>query len=286
MVIVKLQGGLGNQMFQYAAGRALAERLNTDLKLDITYYQKNKLRKYKLNNFCIKEIIANKEEMNQFYFKGIKKVFSFLTNPQNILLTELSVTFFCKKFFEVKNNVFLIGYFQSEEYFKSIESFIRNEFQLKEKLNKQSVDELTKIENTNSVSIHIRRGDYINNPKVNEIHGVCSLNYYKNAIMIIKEHVNKPHLFIFSDDIDWVKQNLIIDSPISYINFNQEERDFEDIYLMSSCRHNIIANSSFSWWGAWLNKNKEKIIIAPKNWFRTISMNSFPLIPNTWKSIL
>jgi hypothetical protein len=138
------------------------------------------------------------------------------------------------------------------------------------------------INNTNSVSLHIRRGDYIKNLETYNKHGLIDLYYYYKAINYIKEHVYNPTFFIFSDDITWAKENLNIELPVYFIDFNDQTRNYEDLRLMKNCKYNIIANSSFSWWGAWLNDFSNKIVIAPKKWFNDDTINTYDLTPLDW----
>jgi hypothetical protein len=185
-------------------------------------------------------------------------------------------------FFAVPDNVYLEGYWQSENYFKTIENAIKSEFTLKEDPDPQNALLSEKILGSNSVSIHIRRGDYVHNPVTFDYHGVCSLEYYHSAIDTIAKKISNPHFYIFSDDSLWVKQNLGINYPHTYVTHNQGLKDYMDLWLMKLCRHHIIANSSFSWWGAWLCSNPGKIVIAPKQWFNNPDVNTDDLIPNTW----
>jgi hypothetical protein len=138
------------------------------------------------------------------------------------------------------------------------------------------------ISRVNSVSLHVRRGDYVANLKVAAIHGLCSKEYYASAIKFISKKVERPHFFVFSDDINWVENNFKINYPCTYINQNFSNESYNDLRLMSLCQHNIIANSSFSWWGAWLNCNSEKIVIAPKKWFANSDKRCDDLIPEKW----
>ncbi len=276
MIITKLIGGLGNQMFQYAAGRALAYRLNTELKLDKIIFKTYKLHKYELYYFNIKALFASQKGINKF-------------KKHSLVLFFTKRKFFKEKhfhfnpeFFKLKGNIYLKGYWPSEKYFKSIESVIRDDFSFKNEPDRKNKKVLEKISKVNSVSIHIRRGDYVLNKKTNAYHGLCPLKYYKKAIQIIKARTKTPTFFVFSDDIKWCKKNIKIDKNITFIDFNNRYKNYEDMRLMSNCKHNIIANSSFSWWGAWLNKNKNKIVIAPKKWFRDPSINTKDLISKLW----
>lgn len=271
MIITKLIGGLGNQMFQYGVGRRAALANNTELKLDITGYEKQEgitPRRYTLNIFSIQADIAYDEEINKL--KG-----------KNRGLLSL----FYKKILKNNSNNYLEGYWQSEKYFKDIEKIIRKEFTFKHKpgvINQKMVD---RIKNCNSVSIHIRRGDYIVDKKTNQVHGICDSDYYRRAIEYVTGKIKNPHFFIFSDDPAWAKQNFYPKFPCTYVSHNTGKKDYEDMRLMSLCKHNIIANSSFSWWGTWLNENKNKIVIAPKKWFCDKSIDTKDLIPKDWIKI-
>ena len=132
------------------------------------------------------------------------------------------------------------------------------------------------------MSLHVRRTDYVQNALTNKIHGVCDQDYYASCVRYIGDQVSNPHFFIFSDEPQWAKDNLMFDFPMTVVDCNDASRNYEDLRLMSTCKHNIIANSSFSWWGAWLNSNPNKIICAPKQWFTDSTRNTKDLIPSNW----
>ncbi|HQS38500.1 MAG TPA: alpha-1,2-fucosyltransferase, partial [Methylotenera sp.] len=157
---------------------------------------------------------------------------------------------------------------------------IRKDFTFKLALSVKNSAIIEQISQVNAVSLHVRRGDYVTNAK-NAFIGVCSLEYYRKAVEYVKNQVDKPVFFVFSDDIEWVKSNLPIDFPCFYIDHNHGIESFNDMRLMSHCKHHIIANSSFSWWGAWLNANSEKIVIAPQQWFAN-NTNVNDLLPESW----
>jgi hypothetical protein len=182
------------------------------------------------------------------------------------------------------DNSYLSGLWQTEKYFKDCEEIIRTEFTFKQPLNKKNSELSETIRRKNSVSIHIRRGDYIYNSEEYKIHGLCSIDYYKKAVECIANKAGELTLFIFSDDIEWVKNNLKFDFPIIFVDNNVDDIH-EDLRLMSLCKHNIIANSTFSWWGAWLNNNKEKIVIAPKKWFNEFEADTKDIYPDSWMRI-
>ena len=252
MIIVRVLGGLGNQMFQYAYAKAL-EQKGFSVKLDISKFKKYKLHGgYQLDKFGIDLEIG--DNLPVLLGKiGIKK-----SVKEKSLL-------FDKNLLSLKGNEYVKGYFQTERYFSEIRKILLKDFIIKQQKSPSTKSyEDTILSSKNTCSLHVRRGDYISNKKANSIHGTCSLIYYKKAIELILKKDKNTHFFIFSDDITWTKENLKLENAV-YID--HKTIPHEDIYLMSLCKNNITANSSFSWWGAWLNKNKNKTIIAPKNWF-------------------
>lgn len=291
MIIVAIQGGLGNQMFQYAVGKALSNRLNSTLKLDISAYETYPLRNYELGIFNIDNNIASSVEIAAIK-KGKMGVFKKLLSLLQKKKTSCSQQYFQEKFFQfdpevidLQDEKYLFGYWQTEKYFLDYEKELRKDFTLRYKLSDRAEAIRESMALSNAISLHIRRGDYVNNATTNSYHGVCSLDYYKEAVNYIVEHVENTHFYIFSDDLDWAKKNLDFIDEISFVELEDKDPDYEEMFLMSQCQHNIIANSSFSWWGAWLNQNKNKIVIAPKKWFGDPSIDTNDLIPESWKRI-
>jgi hypothetical protein len=288
MIIVKIIGGLGNQMFQYAFGYAMASKLKTELKLDITNFENYSLRKYELGLYDLKDNFASKDEIEYIKYQHE----NFLQKLGRKLLKKpkkLSSNYYKEKTFShdenansLKGDLYLDGYWQSQKYFEHYSDTLLNIFQIRNPLHKITREYEIKIKKTYSVSIHVRRGDYVANPRTNNVHGTCSLDYYKNTISMIMAKIHKPKFFIFSDDLLWTKENFNFLSGKEFIETHKEVPDHEQIYLMSQCKHNIIANSSFSWWGAWLNQNPNKIVIAPKRWFNDPSIDTSDLIPKSW----
>lgn len=295
MIITKLIGGLGNQMFQYAAGCSVAHSKNTQLKLDISGYKNQDgitPRSYVLNIFNIQAQIASDKEIRlymnrkKYKLRSILSLVSQLTDtltPHHYIVEKHS--YFSPYLLTIPDNSYLDGFWASEKYFIDIADTIRKNFTLKNNPDKINKDVIRQINSCDSISIHVRRSDYVQDKKTHDFHGVCRLGYYKKAIQLITRKVSEPHFFIFSDDPDWCKANLRLHYPTVYVSHNLGKKDYEDMRLMSACRHNIIANSTFSWWGAWLNKNPDKIIIAPKKWFRESSINTKDLIPDSWIKI-
>ena len=263
MIIIKIKGGLGNQLFQYAVGRAAASHHKVPLKFDTTIFETYKLHNgYRLDQFAIQaEIAAENEIIN---LKGRSNVlFSALRKAglvkRKTYFKEKRSSYFDASVF--KNNfVYLDGYWQNELYFSAIRELLLVELSPHCSRIDSSCSYLESIKENNSVSLHVRRGDYLNLKNIN----VLDVGYYKKAVEYVRKIVEKPTFFIFSDDLEWCKKSLGFLDDCIYVDYTQTE--IEDLKLMSFCRHNIIANSSFSWWGAWLNKNPNKTVIAPKGW--------------------
>ena len=286
-IITKLIGGIGNQMFQYAAGRALAHRYGVDLLLDCSGFDSYKLRRYELDKFAINARLATITELNSAYRKSPK----FLGRLGKALgiyqprkqFKEASFAY-DTRFDNIVPSVYLDGYWQSERYFLNIASQLREEFITTEPLDAANREILSLIhkECNLAVSLHIRRGDYVTNPQTTKYHGVCSLDYYYYAIDYIAGQIFRPHLFIFSDDQEWAKDNLKVSHKITFVNVNSTDQGIYDMTLMKACNHHIIANSSFSWWGAWLNARSDKIVVAPRLWFADELIDTKDLLPNDW----
>lgn len=305
MILSQLSGGLGNQMFQYAAGRALASLKNTELKLDLSWYDlvlpNTTPRRYQLDIFNINAPIASKKEVKKLVkesrFGVIKKFKRFLSliGLRHKKVYQEKHYHFDSSLQKRKSPLYLEGYFQSYKYFQNIEQIIREEFTLKKHLPKEPQKIAELMDNSESVSLHIRRGDYVSLKSANQFHGTCTPEYYQKAInkVIEKIKAQEPQktdnlqFFVFSDDTDWVKQNIKIPGNTANTHYisNLGFQDYEELTLMSHCKHNVIANSSFSWWGAWLNPNPQKIIIAPLHWFADPKINTSDLIPESWTRI-
>lgn len=286
MIITRIIGGLGNQMFQYAYAKAL-EQKGHEVKIDISAFETYKLHGgYQLDKYNIDLDSSIKDENDKFYkntffYKVLRRFgmdFSRRIKEKSLL--------FDKKFLEIDDNSYLDGYFQCEKYFKDIREIILKQFTINQDISNYTKEIKNKIQNSkNSCSLHIRRGDFVNSTNIN-IHGACDIEYYKKAMKYLEEKVVNINYFIFSDDIEWVKENLAIQNAI-YIDSKEKRIPHEDIYLMSLCDHNIIANSSFSWWGAWLNQNEKKMVIAPKRWFADdkLESQSKDIVCESWVKI-
>jgi hypothetical protein len=199
----------------------------------------------------------------------------------NLYIKEPYFHFFDKAL-KTPKNAYIDGYWQSEKYFLPIREQLLKELKPKNKVSEKTSELEVDIKATQSVSIHVRRGDYISIKSNNEYYETCTAEYYASAITYICEKLDKPLLYVFSDEPTWFEQNVKTNYQTVYITHNIGNHSYEDMYLMSLCKHNIIANSSFSWWGAWLNANANKIVVAPKKWFKIKSKNSKDLLPKEW----
>jgi hypothetical protein len=287
MIIVYLKGGLGNQLFQYAAARSLASIHNTIVKLDTTAYYYGGPRQYELCHFNIQENIAQTPEILKFtevkQNKFQKLLHAFLHNRSPLSPNHIryNKTKFYRNFFDLPDNIYLEGYFQSEKYFISIADIIRDEFKVKYELTGKNKEIAELMTNSQSVNICVRRGDFVTDDKANQKHGVCGLDYYYRCIEIISEKVKKPHFFVFSNDFDWCRDNLKIQYPVNYID-HQQDKACEDLRLMTFCKHHIIANSTFNWWGAWLAPYKDRLVFAPEKWFARSDLSTEGIVPDNW----
>jgi hypothetical protein len=290
VIIVRLSGGLGNQMFQYAAGHALSVYHHVSLLLDVGDFAKQRWH----NGFELERIfscpvkIADSREIHTllgwqswkpFRNRMTLSLWRFLRNGHIIVEPNFH---YWPGILDVTIPCYLTGYWQSERYFANVEKAIRAIFTFRQPLSRHNREIAHKISEVNAVSLHVRRGDYAGNPTIFVKHGLCPVSYYEKAVEYICKHVTEPHFFVFSDDMDWVKKNLNIAGSVCYVDYNRGSESYNDMRLMSMCRHHIIANSTFSWWGAWLNPVKTKIVVAPKRWFHDCSADTGDLFPEGW----
>ncbi len=292
MIKILLTGGLGNQMFQYALGRALSLKNNTTLVLNTSYVD-SKLpiksistpMRYELDIFAIKATLErNIIRTSRLYpFAKTEYWLRHQYNQTKYRYVDEKQHHFQPAFLEVKNNSYLKGNFQSELYFKAFEDIIRSDFTFKNSLTGLNKELAAQINATNAVSLHIRRGDYIALKQNVQKFAQIPLSFYHQAIQTISEKIENPVFFVFSDDINWVKEHLKVGFPLVFVSNNHtSETSYIDMQLMSMCQHQIICNSTFSWWAAWLNHNPQKMVIAPQNWFADKRINSADIIPSQW----
>lgn len=276
MIVAKLIGGLGNQMFQYAFGRYLAIKYNTELLIDVAGF-KNTNRSYGLDVFEIDCAIVDLISKEGF----VSYDHNMMTQVTKNILFEKGMGF-NREAYTVGDNVVLQGYWQSEKYFSTIAPVIRNDFKVRLSASDQNRETLAQIKEITSVCVHIRRGDMAYDPKIRDVHGLIPLTYYKYCMQQMVVSCNDPHFFIFTDDPIWVMNHTkVLSQPFTIIYWNQF-RDYDDFRLMQNCKHHIIANSTFSWWSAWLCNNPDKIVVVPKQWIQDESRINPDLIPNEW----
>jgi hypothetical protein len=290
-LIVQIMGGLGNQMFQYAAGRALSLRLGVGLALDLSWFRSPQAldteRAFMLGCFSPVWAEASESEIATLKFQPrslLRRLLRRSPRRSGFLVAEPHYAYW-PGFASLTAPVYLSGYWQNEKYFSGIAATIRRDFTFPDlpKTSRDLANEMGHAEH--SVSVHVRRGDYAANPLTNQHHGLCSPEYYAAAIRRIRDLCSgNPRLFLFSDDPVWVRDNFdagglettIVESP------GQETSPWHDMHLMSLCRHHIIANSSFSWWGAWLGETCGGVVCAPSRWFIAENMAGTSPIPDRW----
>lgn len=297
MIIVRLMGGLGNQMFQYATARRLALWHGAELALDTGYFNQvppgDTPRYYELDRLRIQARLASTSEIaalsgrcrNNWLAAGIylRRLVG-LTHSRPHLVRERPGEF-CTEVLTLPDNVYLDGYWHSERYFSDFSEVIRNELTVTAPLAGRNLALAAEISRVEAVALHVRRGDYVSSAKTAAFHGSLSVSYYYRAVDELGRRVDNPHLFVFSDDPDWVRHELKFPVPTTLVDHNPPGRGYEDQRLMSLCRHAIIANSSFSWWGGWLIDNPGKVVIAPQFWFNDPARQSPELLPAGWLQV-
>jgi hypothetical protein len=279
-------------MFQYTAGRALALERGVPLCLDIQDFAGYKLHNgYELDRvFNVKTRLASDSDLKEVlgwraYSPIRRRLFrkQLTTFRGARLFVDTQLTSW-RQINEMPDTCYLMGNWQTEKYFEKVKETIRADFSFRLPLVGRNDELAEQIGNSNAVSLHVRRGDIAVNPASLAIHGLCSLDYYRRAIEYVAARVSKPTFFIFSDDMPWVRENLHIEHSCHYIDHNQSVESYNDMRLMSLCQHHIIANSSFSWWGAWLNPQEGKLVVAPQRWFAA-DFDSSDIVPVAWAKI-
>ena len=282
--IVFLRGGLGNQMFQYAfylAKKVRGERVICDSSFISLFPEHNGLElervfgiKVSHSNNCYCFITRVLYKLRILRFFGLSLV---IDKRPTVYLPEVADI-------PSKNGfIFYLGCWQSEKYFECIKEYVRGVFSFDESmLSFQCRDVLYEIRKSNSISIHIRRGDYLDSEYKELFSKICTIGYYNKAIGYMQEKVVEPHFFVFSTDISWVEENIEIPN-VFFVDCNHGNDAWQDMYLMSQCKHNVIANSTFSWWGAWLNTNQDKIVVSPPYFLNTEKHSD--IVPDSWITI-
>jgi len=281
MIIVNLISGLGNQLFQYAIARNISLKKKIELKLDISFFSTQTLRNYQLDKFNIAENLASIQDLKRFTnlrskhsvrYKIQRNIDNLLPKHKRKIFSESDLWIYEESLEKISNHTYIDGYWQNKKYLKDLHPIVLEELTLKNVDNNDYSHYLFLISKSNSVSIHIRRGDYLGDKNANEIFGVLSIDYYNRAIDHIKTQVENPLFFIFSDDLNWAEEQFKIQA--TFVKIENGQKPYLELDLMSKCKHNIIANSSFSWWGAFLNRNSSKIVIMPKRWVLDENINA------------
>lgn len=294
MVVVKLMGGLGNQLFQYSFGRYLSHIHHTDLILDDSFYIDTPIsatsRVYELGNFPIhgRTVTAAERNMLRTYSGGFWKLLRRLVPlPGKLKYIYDYSTTGPDNYNKFVNNVYLDGYWQSSKYLYQINKILRSELIPIIPMSACDLNFKSEIERAGdgAISLHIRRGDFISNNTVASSHGVCSIDYYLSSMDYMTGRIANPKFFIFSDDIDWAKENFKYENRISYIDKGIGGSAVQDLHLMMQCKHHIVANSTFSWWGAWLGYSIGQIVTRPKLWSLEKPEIGDLICPSVWVAL-
>jgi hypothetical protein len=274
VIIVQVIGGLGNQMFQYAFGRRLADGLGVPLKLDTTLFRTYGKRRYELDGLRIEGDLASEHEIEVAQGGRLARarsraarVFPSLGSGPGRLVREQGFAF-DPSMLALRDGAYLEGYWQSERYFDAVADRLRREFVPVISPRGPAAEMAAQMHHENSVSLHVRRGDYVSEPSVSSIHLVCDEAYYASCVDYLAPHLLDPHFYVFSDEPAWARANLKIPFAMTIVADHCDTTAIEDMWLMTQCRHHVIANSSFSWWGAWLDSRPSKIVLMPRRWFR------------------
>lgn len=315
MIIVKLSDGLGNQMFQYALGRHLSLRYDTELRFDLSWFNNRDTfagtdRSITLDGFDVTLTPAGEDDFRRVvggplvmkFFRRYARLFEFapqypaehLNYYREILgpPDEGSVKWahrrrFCHAMLNTGSDAYIDGYWQTAKYFADISGVIRNDFTVSGTPKGKNADAISEIQSTTAVSVHVRRGDQVQQgPESSKYGNSLPETYHEKAAEHIGQQVTNPSFFVFSDDPEWAREHLELNYPTTYVTHNDGSTDYQDIRLMSHCDHHVMANSTFSWWGAWLSTNPDKIVVAPSPWKRfgypDGVVEDWDIIPDNW----
>lgn len=286
-VVVGLSGGLGNQIFQYAAGRALSLRLGAPLKLDTSWFTGQKNRTFALDPFAIAGETCTSRSLTPHWFKPFESKVSrrLFTSRMGAKIFREPHFHFSASFEDISSPIFLEGYWQSPRYFQEATAHIQNDLEILGTVPSPCQAMLEAIQSSQSICMHVRRGDYVSSAITAKTHGTCSQDYYIQGITSLIKDMVSPRCFVFSDDPEWVRENVTLPCSMTVVDINSGDEAHWDLFLMSACDHFLIANSSLSWWGAWLGRNINKRVIAPRNWFLDSDKDTRDLIPQKWERI-
>ncbi len=292
-IIAQLQGGLGNQLFQYATGRALALQKQASLLLDHSWYTQTyddvTPRELLLSELNTKGSLISFQPKIQRP-KRIQRIAQTFWPIDPFIFVEQAPYRFDPRLNKSpafkQQNLYLMGYWQSYKYFESIKAILQSEISPKKVLDTHYQSYLHNIQSTTSAMVHVRRGDYVNLASAAKVHGFIGLDYYLEGMKLLLEKNLDTHFFVFSDDIDWAKENLPYPERTTFVqSINSSDAVIQELELMTHCQHHLIANSSLSWWAAWLSKNPNGVILCPKKWMNDTSLDLNDLLPPRWQRI-
>ena len=289
---VAIYGGLGNQMFQYASALGIAKHHNANLFLDLSWFKvADKLANTTPRKFALEVFNIYHEENSALFSQKSTSIFGRCKRKivrvfpaifaKEAIYNEQQFSF-DKDVLAISPPFLLNGHWQSEKYFSGISEKVVEIFGTPNNLSDQSCLMIDQIADANAICVHIRRGDYVTNTVASETHGVCDIEYYQDGIQQIAKNLSQPHCFIFSDDIEWARANLLTNIPMTFVDFNGPNEAHQDLWLMAACKHFVIANSSLSWWGAYLGRHPGKQVIDQKHWFRDKALNTSDLYLADW----
>jgi len=287
MIITRLVGGLGNQMFQYAAGLRLARANDLPLKLDVTAFA-DYWRPFGLRDWMVDEPDATTDEISALRgptpgrLRRLVERALALRSSHRSCHREGAMLRFDARVLSIRGPAYIDGFWQDERYFLDIAAEVRERFRPRLPMPSEAMKVLAEIECGTSVSMHFRRGDYVSTARRRRIHEVCGPEYYRAAISRMRERVPHATFFIFSDDIPWCRRLDLVDSTMRFVELGREVPPSTEMALMSRCSHHVIANSTFSWWGAWLNPDPERIVVAPRRWSRSWRWLFSRVVPSRW----
>jgi hypothetical protein len=289
LIYVRLAGGLGNQLFQYAAGRGLAALRGTGVVIDRSFYRARASgatpRTLEIHNFMHCGRPPSLRESIWLGLAARARVARRLRPVMPFAIREEARFGYDPTLLEAPDNTLLVGYWQSERYFAHVADVLREELAFASELPPSLGCLRERIEHAESVSLHVRRGDYVADDKARMLHGCCDIDYYRRAVERIATSVKDPVFFVFSDDPEWSRQTLRLSFETVHVTHTRGMSAAADLQLMSLCRHNILANSTFSWWGAWLNRNPGRLVVAPARWFARDDIDTRDLLPAEWARI-
>ena len=306
MIVTRLIGGLGNQMFQYAYGLYLAQATQQELFIDVSGFEDYTLHALAIDNFAISAKRLPESEMHRIpgRYRGTSRVqesvqcfLGKFRKSGSLTLRREKPFGFQAAYMESGSDLYLAGYWQGESFFPQMRAALRNEFALMDLMSSMSQDLSEQMANCNSVAVHVRRGDYVSNPETGKIYRRLDADYYRKCLNDLKQHVDNPQVFLFSNDIDWCLKNLDVGIPFTPVTHTDASTAHEDLYLISRCRHAVIANSTFSWWGAFLGNtglqsesqpadsqpaDSHRRVYYPEPWFNPGTLNGNALGCHDW----